>query len=121
MFYIVDSFPEEIIKEELESIGCSTKDIEEALLVLNSGANKGITYSNPEARESVIAIGRTSCPAQFAHSYDHEKLHLAMHIAKKEDIDPFSEDLAYLIGDIGFEMFRVAKLFLCEHCRMELV
>ncbi|MBO7692851.1 MAG: hypothetical protein J6T10_09510 [Methanobrevibacter sp.] len=54
------------------------------------------------------------------HSYDHEKLHLAMHIAKEDKIDPFSEELAYLIGDIGFKTFPMAKYFLCEHCRKEL-
>lgn len=35
-------------------------------------------------------------------------------------VDPFSEELAYLIGDIGFNMFPLAKKFLCEHCREEL-
>ena len=122
VFYVVDSIPIKFITEELEAIDCSKKDIEEAVLVLDSGEdNKGITYSNVNTKESIIVIGKTSCPAQFAHSYDHEKLHLAMHIARENNIDPYSEDLAYLIGDIGFEMFKVAKLFLCEHCRMEVL
>lgn len=122
VFYVVDSISIDFIIEELEGLNCSTKDIEEAVLLLNSGLdNKGITYSNSTNRESIIVIGKTSCPAHFAHSYDHEKLHLAMHIARQDGIDPYSEDLAYLIGDIGFEMFQVAKLFLCEHCRMELL
>ena len=82
--------------------------------------NRGITFYNSNTRESIIVIGETSCPAEFAHSYDHEKLHLAMHIAKVDDIDPFSEDLPYLAGDIGFYMFPIAKRFLCEHCREEM-
>lgn len=105
----------------MEGIGCSTEDISLAIDVLNSrDLNKGITFSNYNDRESIVVIGETSCSAEFANSYDHEKLHLAMHIARADNIDPFSEELAYLMGDIGFNMFKIAKMFLCEHCRLEL-
>ena len=43
-----------------------------------------------------------------------------MHIAREDGIDPFSEELTYLAGDIGFNMFKIAKMFLCEHCRLEI-
>lgn len=121
VFYIVDLIPIDFIIEELEGIGCSKEDIDLAVAVLDSeDENKGITFSNFNDRESIIVIGETSCPAEFAHSYDHEKLHLAMHIARIDGIDPFSEELAYLAGDISFNMFKVAKMFLCEHCRLEI-
>lgn len=121
VFYVVDTIPIDFIIDELYGIGCTEDDIDSAVNVLNTGEdNRGITFSNDEDRESIIVIGETSCPAQFAHSYDHEKLHLAMHIARTDGIDPFSEELAYLAGDIGFEMFQVAKRFLCEHCREEM-
>lgn len=120
-FYVVDLIPIDFIIEELEGIGCTKEDINAAIYVLDSGEdNKGITFSNNIDRESIIVIGETSCPAQFQHSYDHEKLHLATHIAKEDNIDPFGEELAYLIGEIGFQMFPVAKRFLCEHCREEM-
>ena len=51
---------------------------------------------------------------------DHEKSHLAMHIGETLDLDVFGEKYEYLIGDIGQEMFPVAKQFLCEHCRKDL-
>lgn len=121
VFYVVDLIPIDYIIEQLEGIGCDSKDIESAIQVLDSGKdNRGITFSNNETRESVIVIGETSCPAEFSHSFDHEKLHLVMHIAKQDNIDPFSEELAYLAGDIGFKTFPIAKHFLCEHCREEL-
>lgn len=121
VFYVVDLIPIDYIAKELYGIGCSDEDIDSAVAVLGSDDyNRGITFSNNNTRESIIVIGETSCPAQFAHSYDHEKLHLTMHIAKTDDINPFSEELAYLAGDIGFEMFPMAKYFLCEHCREEL-
>lgn len=121
-FYVVDLIPIDFIIDELVEIGCDEQDIESAIEVLDSDKdNRGITFSNSENRESIIVIGETSCPAEFAHSYDHEKLHLAMHIARVDKIDPFSEDLAYLAGDIGFNMFPMAKRFLCEHCREEIL
>lgn len=121
VFYVVDFIPIDFIIEELKGIGCNQQDIDSAMDVLDSGDdNRGITFSNSEERESIIVIGETSCPAQFSNSFDHEKLHLAMHIAKVENIDPFGEELAYLIGEIGLQTFPVAKRFLCEHCREEM-
>ena len=109
------------IINELELIGCSSEDLEEVYSNLkNNSKNKGVTYSNTTDHESIIVIGESSCPAEFQHTYDHEKFHLAMHIAKIYNINPYSEDLAYLIGDIGLKMFPVAKRFLCEHCREEM-
>lgn len=121
VFYVVDNFPKDYIAKELKSIGCVGEDLENALNVLNpKEENRGVTFSNVKDRESIIIIGETSCPAQFQHTYDHEKIHLAMHIAKSFNIDPYSEKLAYLVGDIGLEMFPIAKRFLCEHCREEI-
>lgn len=121
VFYVVDFIPIDFIIEELKGIGCNQQDIDSAMDILDSGDdNRGITFSNSEERESIIVIGETSCPAQFSNSFDHEKLHLAMHIAKVENIDPFGEELAYLIGEIGLQTFPVAKRFLCEHCREEM-
>ena len=118
---MVDLIPIDYIIDQLKDLGCSESDIESAVDVLGSGdENRGITFSNSSNRESIIVIGETSCPAEFAHSFDHEKLHLAMHIARINNIDPFSEELAYLVGDIGFKTFPIAKFFLCEHCREEL-
>lgn len=121
VFYVVDYIPIDYIINELYKIGCTDDDVKSAINTLDSGDNnRGITFSNNRTRESVIVIGETSCPAEFSNSYDHEKLHLAMHVAKEDKINPFSEELAYLVGDIGFQTFPIAKYFLCEHCRKEL-
>ena len=121
VFYVVDLIPIDFIIEELYGIGCTERDIDNAVKVLDNGKdNRGITFSNDEERESIIVIGETSCPAQFSNSFDHEKLHLAMHIARVDDIDPFGEELAYLAGEIGLQTFPIAKRFLCEHCREDL-
>lgn len=121
VFYVIDLIPIDFITEELYGIGCDKQDIDDAINVLgNNEDNRGITFSNDNERESIIVIGETSCPAQFSNSFDHEKLHLTMHIARVDNIDPFSEELAYLAGEIGFQTFPVAKRFLCEHCREDI-
>jgi len=121
VFYVIDTIPIDYVLEELSRIDCNDSDLEMAELVLgNKSKDKGLTYSNLKERESIIIIGETSCPAEFQNTFDHEKIHLAMHIAKYFYINPYSEDLAYLVGDIGLQMFPIAKKFLCEHCREEL-
>lgn len=121
VFYIVDLIPIDFIIEELYGIDCNENDVKSAIDVLGSGEdNRGITFSNDKKRESIIVIGETSCPAQFSNSFDHEKLHLTMHIARIDNIDPFGEELAYLAGEIGLQTFPIAKRFLCEHCREDL-
>ena len=121
VFYVVDLIPIDFIIEELYDRGCTERDVDDAVKVLDNGKdNRGITFSNDEERESIIVIGETSCPAQFSNSFDHEKLHLVMHIARVDNIDPFGEELAYLAGEIGLQTFPIAKRFLCEHCREDL-
>ena len=103
----ISSFKTTRLESKIDTIGGNSK-------------NRGITFSNDSMRETVIVIGETTCPAQFSHSFDHEKHHLAMHIAKVDGIDPFGEELAYLVGEIGYQTFPIAKRFLCEHCRIEM-
>lgn len=79
--------------------------------------NVGFTYSNLNQRCSLMFIGITTSADEFQNSFDHEKGHLAMHICKELNIDPFSEEYQYLVGEIGKELFKEGKKFLCEHCR----
>ena len=118
IFYAVSTYYIGEILGELESIGCNNKELEKAEDILSTGDyNIGLTYSSLLRRCSVIVIGLTTSPAEFQNTFDHEKGHLAMHISQELKIDPFSEEYQYLVGEIGLQMFSVAKYFLCEHCR----
>lgn len=69
-------------------------------------------------RCSIIIVSNTSSPAQFMNSYDHERYHLVTHILEEFNIDPYSEETAYLTGNIGQLMFPKAKRFLCKcYCK----
>ena len=119
VFYAVDTYYMDEILDELENIGCTYSDEIEEDLTVNS-YNNGLTYSNMRARTSLIVIGLTETPDEFQNTYDHEKGHLAMHIAEEDNVDVFGEEFQYLIGEIGKQTFPVAKRFMCEHCRKDL-
>lgn len=58
-----------------------------------------------------------STPAQFMNSLFHEQYHLISHIVEEYNINPFSEEAAYLAGFVGQRMYPKAKHFLCKcHC-----
>ena len=119
VYYAVDTYYMDEILEELEMIGCTYADeIEEDLT--QHPYNNGLTYSNMRRRVSLIVIGLTETPDEFQNTYDHEKGHLAMHIAEEDRMDVFGEEFQYLAGEIGKQTFPIAKRFMCEHCRKDL-
>ena len=120
VYYAVDTYYMDEILEELEMIGCTYADeIEEDLT--QHPYNNGLTYSNMRRRVSLIDIGLTETPDEFQNTYDHEKGHLAMHIAEEDRMDVFGEEFQYLAGEIGKQTFPIAKRFMCEHWRKDLV
>lgn len=121
VYYAVDAYYTDEILQELEYTGCGRNELKKAKKLLKSNAfNTGLTFSNYRDRYSVVVIGLTSTPEEFQNTFDHEKGHLAMHISKALDIDVFGEEFQYLTGEIGLKMFKVARRFLCEHCRKDL-
>lgn len=121
VYYAVTSVWTARILAELADMGCGDRDYERARRNLVSGnLNTGLTFSSARFHESLMVIGQTSSPEEFASTYDHEKGHLARQICQAFGIDPYGEEAQYLAGDIGKKMFPVAKKFLCEHCRAKL-
>ena len=118
VYYAVDAYYTDEILEELKYAGCSKGELKRVKNLLKSNShNTGLTFSNYKDRYSVVVIGLTSTPEEFQNTFDHEKGHLAMHIGKALNIDIFGEEFQYLTGEIGQKMFKIAKRFMCEHCR----
>lgn len=102
-------------------MGCNKKELRKAENLLKKGSyNIGLTYSNFRDQYSIVVIGLTNTPEEFQNTFDHEKGHLAMHIGKALDIDIFGEEYQYLTGEIGQKMFKIARRFMCDHCRKDL-
>lgn len=115
VFYNAGKLDADEILALLKSIGVSSYDYTEAWDNLTSGnLDTGLCYSNFKQRASVLVISPTSTPCQFMNSLIHEVRHLERHIEYVLNIDPFSEEAAYLAGTIAEKMFPKAKLFMCK-------
>lgn len=122
VYYAVDSYYVDEILDELEWLGCNPIELEKVeSQIRNNEYNVGFTYSNFQHKCSIVLIGLTTSAAQFQNTFDHEKGHLAMHIAEVHNIDILGEDFQYLTGEIGQKMFKKAKRFLCDRCRYKLL
>ena len=109
------------ISWSLDEMGFSADEVREIISDVRSlGMNHGLTFSNPLHRCSIIVINVTTSASEFQNTFDHEKGHLATHIADAYHIDLRSEEYQYLVGDIGQKLFKVAHIFMCDTCRINL-
>ena len=118
VYYAVDAYYSDEILKELETYNPTIKEYGSIMdLMENYEYNTGFTFTDYRNKKSLMVIGLTTSPEEFQSTFDHEKGHLAIHIAQYYNIDPYSEEFQYLIGNIGKKLFPVAKKFLCSHCR----
>lgn len=78
--------------------------------------NEGFTYSNPSLRRTIFAIGRASSGPEVLDSTVHEIIHIVQHIAFEDDMDMYSESVAYLGGDISRAVSDIVCELSCPHC-----
>lgn len=83
----------------LEALGASKSDIRRAQYIL-SGLNTGLTFSSPNLRMSVMCIGDATDDDQWWDTLDHEIDHLQYTIMRYYDVEPGTEEAAYLQGYI---------------------
>lgn len=106
-FYCPSPEDTEEIFEELFRMKCPEYSLRRAWSLLRSGEkNTGLTYSNPYMHRSVMVIGRGTDFAEFLNTWSHEKTHLCMAIINAYDIDPYSEEAAYMSGEITKLFYR---------------
>lgn len=118
VYYAVNEYFISNILIDLLEMDCNEESFFKIKRLMESEANNiGFTYTNTEMRASLMLIGITDSSEEFQDTFDHEKGHLVMHISSALSIDPYSEDYQYLAGEIGKRMFKIAKKFLCDHCR----
>lgn len=81
--------------------GIAPENYWEAQATLNSGSpNEGLTYNNPRTRSSVVVIGHTSDVWEWIDTVEHEGRHLVQGICNADNINPNSEEAAYMEGRI---------------------
>lgn len=93
------------IMSAVKRAGGSREVIESAHANLMEDFNSGFTYSSPKYRKSIMVVNRSSSMEQFINTYNHEKNHVEMHICEELGIDPYSEEAAYLSGNMAQQLF----------------
>ena len=88
-------------------------------LLLLCGIHSNFLAHNGVSPLLYVVIGLTTSADEFANTYDHEKGHLVRHISQNLGLEPYGEQEQYIAGYVSQQMFRVAKSFLCEHCRKD--
>lgn len=118
VYYAVHEYFISNILIDLLDIDCDEESFFRIKGLMETGKdNIGFTYTNTEMGASLMLIGKTDSSDEFQDTFDHEKGHLVMHISSALGIDPYSEEYQYLAGEVGKRMFKVAKKFLCDHCK----
>lgn len=111
-YFNVDNYYPFIVRD-LKDIGCDDgSDMLKGLL--NNSPNSGFTFSSSYNKASVLVVSKCTSPEQFQNTFDHEKGHLAMHIAETFDINVYSEEFQYLTGSIGQLLYLGAKDYICD-------
>ena len=101
VFIILSHVDKVSILDSLKRMGGSKKVIESACANLQEDFNSGFTYSSNKYRKSLMVVNRSSSMEEFINTYNHEKNHVEMHICEELGIDPYSEEAAYLSGNIA--------------------
>lgn len=115
-YYAVTHYEVDEILQTMERAGADDKSLDRAYDDLSSGKpNTGLCYSGKG--KSVLVISVASCGEQFCNSVFHEVHHLATQIATTLGIDLKGEDVCYLSGEIGQQMYPIVSHYLCENCR----
>jgi hypothetical protein len=122
VYYAVDAYYTNEILEKLEKYNPTIEEYSSVKsLMENYEYNTGFTFTDYRNKQSLMVIGLTTSPSEFQSTFDHEKGHLAIHIAQYYNIDPYSEEFQYLNGSIGKKLFPIAKRFICKHCKKDLL
>lgn len=93
------------IMSAVKRAGGSKKILDSAYANLMEDFNSGFTYSSPKYRKSIMVVNRSSSMEEFINTYNHEKNHVEMHICEELGIDPYSEEAAYLSGNMAQQLF----------------
>lgn len=117
-FYAVSDYYVDDIMTQLWEIGCDGEYARRAYENLSSGQlDTGLTYSNSMRRQTVMVVGKSSSAAEFFNSLLHELKHVEAHITKAFGLNPVGENIAYLCGELGREIYPNVSHLLCDCCR----
>lgn len=101
----------------LQSFEAPDRVVQDAVSLMKIGPNTGFTFSNGYRRRILTWVGPQSEGKQWLNTTVHEIVHVAFAVARDHMIDPYSEEFAYLIGDITQELSDLVCFLACDKCR----
>lgn len=105
VYIILEQADNNRIMKSLAEMKCSEDIMYKAYENLRSEEDTGFTYTNSNKRHSLMVINKSSSMYEFINTYNHEKNHVEMHICEELGIDPYSEEAAYLSGELAQRLF----------------
>ena len=103
------------VYEKLIHSGMSKSKATEAVKTL-SRYDSGYTHTDFHRHLTLMFMGKTKSAEQMYDSIQHETKHAVEHISEYYNIDPSSEESAYLQGEIARKMFPAAAIVICPQC-----
>ena len=105
------------IRDRVAGLNIKDKDLYTIDGLLRSDRpNWGFTFSEPRERRSVMVVGPADSQSEYFNTIIHEASHLSKHIAQRDGLDPFSEEVAYLVGDMAQSIYGGFKDRICLCC-----
>ena len=101
IFIVVKNVDPRVIQESLEKMDCPLSIMHQSFKLLTTGINSGFTYTNQDFYKSILVVNISSSADEYINTFAHEKNHVEMHICEKFGIDPYSEEAAYLSGELA--------------------
>lgn len=97
--------------QRLAAIGCRGKALSDAHAhFVRGGEGRGLTYSNINERNSVVAIGASDAEGSIVNTIGHELLHVVAHICDNDGIEMQSEQPCYIMGELCEKIYRSIKI-----------
>lgn len=116
VFYNVGQHDLGDVYHTLLNSGCPDYKARHACMTL-SRKNSGYTFTDFRESHTLMFMSQATEPEQLYDSVQHEMKHGVEHIGEYFDVDPKSEESAYLQGEIARLMFPAVALVVCPRCR----
>ena len=102
----------------LMACGCPNDEAQKACMVL-SKRNSGYTFTDTEGRYTLMFASEADSTDELFDTIVHELKHATEHISECFDVNPKSEEAAYLQGEIARQIFPAVALAVCPKCHEE--
>lgn len=115
VYYDIKPKDLEAVADDLTASGADAETTAEFVSVM-ANENCGFTFTNTAAHATVICIGHASSYEEMFTTITHEIKHATEHIGSYYGVDPYSEESAYLQGEISKNMYKAVAMCICPKC-----